>query len=175
MRKWIRTVAPGWWKQENYCRFLEEGHVLWHFWCLLEVSGYWEARVASVFTYASIKCYRRSWQCCPASLFIHPLISQILIKHLLHASHKSMKFCWLHLYFQSEDSEVTYFKIISSRIPMASRGGSIFLFYIYHCIFHKLKAELTEFYSFISLNQETFYMKRTNIQCFIFQVIFFYS
>ena len=96
--------------------------------------------MASLFTHASVNCYCRSSYRCSSNSFIHALISQILIRHLLQARPTSMKFCWLDLYFQSDDSTVTYLKIISSKIFMASYGGGPFLF-IYHCMFRKLRAE----------------------------------
>lgn len=96
--------------------------------------------MAALFTHASINCYYRSSHRCSSSSFIHALISQILIKHLLHARPTSMKFCWLDFYFQSNDSTATNFKIISSKIFMASYGEGPFLF-IYHWMFCKLKAE----------------------------------
>lgn len=141
MEMWVRAVTQSLWKKQNHsANFLRNDMAYSISDVFTEcVKSYSQqllgsTRVASLCKYASSNC---SCNHCPVTSLIHPLISQILIKY----RHRSMKFFRLHLYFQSDDSEVTYFNI-SSRISMVSHGGSIFLLHMYYSIDHKLEAEV---------------------------------
>lgn len=74
--------------------------------------------------------------------FIHPCIHFTNIHHApLSARYNSMKFHWLHLSFQFDDSAVTYFKVIPSESLRHHMEAPPFPLPYTRCIFPKLKAE----------------------------------